>query len=82
MHGMHNHPISDIKQVDQRVIEFGTKREEPEPPVPERVSRPRQYRIANDAVPRVDLRCQNVTVTMNTVLIMKETLQTIASIVS
>jgi len=29
MHGMHNSPISDIKQVGQSVIEFGTKREEP-----------------------------------------------------
>ena len=28
MHGMHNNPISDIKQLGQRVIEFGTKREE------------------------------------------------------
>ena len=29
MHGMHNNPITDIKQVGQRVIELGTKREEP-----------------------------------------------------
>ena len=29
MYGMHNQPITDIKLVSQRVIEFGTKREKP-----------------------------------------------------
>ena len=29
MHGMHNNLITDIKQVGQRIIEFGWKREEP-----------------------------------------------------
>ena len=29
IYGMHNQVITDIKQVGQRVIEFGTKREEP-----------------------------------------------------
>jgi hypothetical protein len=29
IYGMNNQVITDIKQVGQRVIEFGTKREEP-----------------------------------------------------